>query len=73
LTGRQTLNTIPLKAFRNHGHLRASVEEHVGQARGFGDAPERMGLSFRDATDKLLEDGIARWSARTSPREAVSQ
>jgi transaldolase/glucose-6-phosphate isomerase len=61
LIGRETITTITLatlEAFRDHGQLRASIEEDVGVARARLDALERLGISLPDVTDKLLEDGV---------------
>lgn len=61
LIGQETVNTITpatLEAFRDHGNLRASLEEQVSEARGVIEALARTGISLRDVTDRLLEDGL---------------
>jgi transaldolase / glucose-6-phosphate isomerase len=61
LIGPETVNTITpatLEAFRDHGRLRASLEEDVTGARHVIAALERTGISLREVTDKLLEDGV---------------
>jgi transaldolase/glucose-6-phosphate isomerase len=66
LIGRDTVNTIPpatLEAFRDHGELRASLEEHVDDARHILQALEHAGISLRDVTDALLEEGVTLFSA----------
>ena len=61
LIGRDTINTITpatLEAFRDHGRLRASLEDDIEDARGRLAALERVGISLDDVTDRLLEDGV---------------
>jgi transaldolase/glucose-6-phosphate isomerase len=61
LIGRDTVNTITpatLEAFRDHGRLRASLEDSIEEARATIAALERVGISFSDVTDRLLEDGV---------------
>ena len=65
LIGRDTVNTIPpatLEAFRDHGRLRASLEEDVDGAREVIEALERVGISLNDVTDTLVEDGVTLFS-----------
>jgi transaldolase/glucose-6-phosphate isomerase len=62
LIGRDTINTITpatLDAFRDHGRLRATLENDIDDARARLAALERVGMSLSDVTDKLLEDGVA--------------
>jgi transaldolase/glucose-6-phosphate isomerase len=64
LIGRDTINTITpatLDAFRDHGRLRASLEDHIEDARATLAALDRAGISLEDVTDRLLEDGVARF------------
>ena len=61
LIGPETVNTITpatLEAFRDHGHPRASIETNVADAREILDGLARSGVSLRDVTDKLLDDGV---------------
>jgi transaldolase/glucose-6-phosphate isomerase len=61
LIGRDTVNTITpatLDAFRDHGRLRATLAEKVSEARGVIEALNRTGISLREITDSLLEDGL---------------
>ena len=61
LIGRDTINTITpatLEAFRDHGRLRASLEDDIDGSRARLAALERVGLSLSDVTDRLLEDGL---------------
>jgi transaldolase/glucose-6-phosphate isomerase len=61
LIGPETVNTITpatLEAFRDHGRLRASLGENVTEARHLIAALESTGISLREVTDRLLEDGV---------------
>ena len=65
LIGRDTVNTMTpatLEAFREHGQLRATLEEHISDARGVIEALDRTGISLREVTDRLLEDGVTLFS-----------
>jgi transaldolase/glucose-6-phosphate isomerase len=61
LIGEETVNTLTpatLEAFRDHGRLRASLVSGVTEARDVIDALGRSGISLREVTDTLLEDGV---------------
>jgi transaldolase/glucose-6-phosphate isomerase len=61
LIGRDTVNTITpatLEAFRDHGRLRASLDEDIDDARATLEALERAGIPLTQVTDQLLEDGV---------------
>lgn len=61
LIGPETINTITpatLEAFRDHGHLRASLQEGIAEAREAIEALGGIGIPLRDVTDRLLEDGV---------------
>ena len=61
LIGEDTVNTIPpatLDAFRDHGKIRKSLGEDVEAAAETMEALERAGVSMKEVTDKLLEDGV---------------
>ena len=61
LIGPDTINTITpatLEAFRDHGRLRASLETGIPEARRVIDVLDSSGISLRDVTDRLLEDGV---------------
>jgi transaldolase/glucose-6-phosphate isomerase len=56
-----TVNTVPpatLDAFRDHGKVRASLEENIGAAKDTMAALERSGISIDDVTAKLVEEGV---------------
>ena len=66
LIGPETVNTITpstLEAFRDHGRLRASLGEHVEEARATLEALQRAGISLRQVTDSLVEQGVTLFSA----------
>ena len=65
LIGADTVNTIPpatLDAFRDHGKTRKSLEEDVEGAAETMAALEAAGVSMKEVTDKLLDDGVRLFS-----------
>jgi len=61
LIGPATINTMPLAtmdAFRDHGKIRASLEEDLPAARQVLKTLERLGISLDEVTDKVLDDGV---------------
>lgn len=61
LIGLDTVNTIPpatLDAFRDHGRVRASLEEDVDGARHTMDDLARAGISMKMVTDQLTDEGV---------------
>ena len=61
LIGKDTVNTIPpatWDAFRDHGKLRESLTENLDEARQTLKNLEKVGISLKDATDKLLVDAV---------------
>jgi transaldolase len=62
LIGRHTVNTLPpatLEAFRDHGEVRHSVTENLGEAERALAALEAHGVSMGEVTDRLLAEGLA--------------
>ena len=62
LIGPDTVNTMPpqtIDAFREHGVVERTVDAGVDEAERVFAALEGNGVSMRDVTDKLLEDGLA--------------
>ncbi len=61
LIGPDTVNTMPpatIDAFRDHGRLRNALTEDVaGAARVMQDLA-RAGISMKEVTDKLTDDGV---------------
>ena len=61
-----TVNTLPpatMDAFRDHGKVRASLEENVDQAKKTMAALERSGISIDAVTAKLVDEGVALFAA----------
>lgn len=61
LIGPDTVNTMPpatLEAFRDHGRLRASLEEDLEGARDTMEILEQVGISMKEVTDKLIDEGV---------------
>ena len=61
LIGPDTVNTIPpatLDAFRDHGRPRPSLTEDVESANRTMETAARLGISMKEVTDKLTEDGV---------------
>jgi transaldolase / glucose-6-phosphate isomerase len=61
LIGPDTVNTMPpatIDAFRDHGKLRNSLTEDVPAAAKTMADLERAGISMKQVTDKLTDDGV---------------
>ncbi|HET9802002.1 MAG TPA: bifunctional transaldolase/phosoglucose isomerase, partial [Candidatus Acidoferrum sp.] len=61
LIGPDTVDTIPpatFDAFRDHGKLRASLEENVEDARRTMENLGRAGISMKQVTDQLTDEGV---------------
>lgn len=61
LIGPDTVDTIPpatLDAFRDHGIPRASLTENVDAAHRTMEAVAKAGISMKEVTDKLTDDGV---------------
>ena len=61
LIGPDTVDTMPpatFDAFRDHGQLRNSLTEDVAGAQKAMDNLARAGISIKEVTDKLTEDGV---------------
>ena len=61
LIGPDTVNTMPpatVDAFRDHGLLRNSLTEDVAGAKKVMDDLARVGISMKQVTDKLTDDGV---------------
>lgn len=61
LIGRDTVNTVPpvtLDAFRDHGRPRASLGEDVKAAQDTMWMLGEVGISMKEVTDRLLDDGV---------------
>jgi transaldolase/glucose-6-phosphate isomerase len=61
LIGPDTVNTMPpatIDAFRDHGKLRNSLTEDIPGAQKTMADLERAGISMKQVTDKLTDDGV---------------
>jgi transaldolase / glucose-6-phosphate isomerase len=61
LIGPNTVNTMPpatLEAFREHGRLRASLEEDLDSAHDTMEILAQVGISMHEVTEKLLDEGV---------------
>jgi len=65
LIGPDTVDTIPpatFDAFRDHGKLRPSLTEDLASAHKTMEAAAKAGISMKDVTDKLTDDGVRLFS-----------
>jgi len=65
LIGRDTINTMPPKtidAFRNHGRVRATLEEDIDGAESTMRDLAQAGISIDAVTAKLTEDGVQQFA-----------
>lgn len=65
MVGADTVNTIPpptFSAFRQHGNLRASLEEDIESATDAMHTLAELGISMQSVTEKLLDEGLALFS-----------
>jgi transaldolase/glucose-6-phosphate isomerase len=61
LIGPDTVNTMPpatIDAFRDHGRLRNALMEDVPSAQKVMDDLTRAGISIKQVTNKLTDDGV---------------
>lgn len=61
LIGKDTVDTIPpatFDAFRDHGRLRNSLTEDLPGAAAVMANLEKAGISMKEVTEKLLQDGV---------------
>jgi transaldolase / glucose-6-phosphate isomerase len=65
LIGPDTVNTIPpatFDAFRDHGKPRQSLTEDLASAHKTMDTAAKLGISMKEVTDKLTDDGVRLFS-----------
>ena len=61
LIGPDTVNTMPpvtLEAFRDHGRVRASLEEDLQGAHDTMEILAQMHISMTEVTEKMLDEGV---------------
>ncbi|HLY56229.1 MAG TPA: bifunctional transaldolase/phosoglucose isomerase, partial [Stellaceae bacterium] len=66
LIGKDTVNTMPpatMDAFRDHGTARLTIEDDVESAERTMAALEAAGISMKQVTEKLVEDGVELFAA----------
>ena len=65
LIGPNTVNTIPpatLDAYRDHGKPRTTLTENVAEAKQVMESLPKVGISMKEVTDKLTDDGVKLFS-----------
>ncbi len=65
LIGPDTVDTIPpatLDAFRDHGKPRQSLTEDLPAAHKIMETTAKLGISMKEVTDKLTDDGVRLFS-----------
>ena len=65
LIGPDTVNTIPpatLDAYRDHGHPRTTLTQNIADAKQVMDTLPKAGISMKEVTDKLTDDGVRLFS-----------
>jgi transaldolase/glucose-6-phosphate isomerase len=65
LIGPDTVDTIPpatLDAFRDHGKPRQSLTEDLPSAHKTMETAAKLGISMKEVTDKLTDDGVRLFS-----------
>jgi len=61
LIGPETVNTLPpatLKAFRDHGRVRISLEEHLEEEGAMLARLEDVGIRLDEVTQQVLDEGV---------------
>jgi transaldolase len=65
LIGPDTVNTVPpatLEAYRDHGHPKVTLTEDIPDARKVMETLPKVGISMKEVTDKLTDDGVKLFS-----------
>src|SRR5690242_2744459 len=65
MIGPDTVDTIPpatLDAFRDHGKTRQSLTEDLPSAHKTMETAAKLGISMKEVTDKLTDDGVRLFS-----------
>jgi transaldolase/glucose-6-phosphate isomerase len=65
LIGPNTVNTMPtttFDAFRDHGRPRQSLTEDIEAAYDIVEILEEVGISIKDVTDRLLDEGVQQFA-----------
>ena len=51
-----------LDAYRDHGHPRTTLTENIADAKKVMDTLAKVGISMKEVTDKLTDDGVKLFS-----------
>jgi transaldolase len=65
LIGPETVNTMPketIEAFQDHGELRPTLEEGLGEAHQLFEELARIGIDYDDVTRVLEEEGVQKFA-----------
>jgi transaldolase len=65
LIGPDTVNTVPpatLDAYRDHGHPKVTLTENIADAKNVMETLPKVGISMKEVTDKLTDDGVKLFS-----------
>src|SRR5256885_548415 len=65
LIGPDTVDTMPLETiekFRDHGRVRASIEDDIPAARHTMDELEKVGIHYNQVTQQLLDEGVQKFA-----------
>ncbi|HEY3776573.1 MAG TPA: bifunctional transaldolase/phosoglucose isomerase [Rhizomicrobium sp.] len=65
LIGADTVNTMPpetIEAFREHGHLAATLDSNVEEARSELALLDSLGISLDGITDELVSEGVEKFA-----------
>jgi transaldolase/glucose-6-phosphate isomerase len=65
LIGPETVNTLPpatLKAFRDHGRVRLSIEENLEEEGAVLARLEEASISLDEVTQQVLDEGVSLFS-----------
>jgi transaldolase len=65
LIGPETVNTMPketIEAFQDHGELRPTLEEGLGEAHQLLEELARIGIDYDDVTRVLEEEGVQKFA-----------
>ncbi|MBV9259375.1 MAG: transaldolase [Ktedonobacteraceae bacterium] len=65
LIGPNTVDTMPFETienFRDHGHVRYSVEDDIPAAHATFEALEKIGIHYDQVTKQLLDEGVKKFA-----------
>jgi transaldolase len=65
LVGPDTVDTMPLETinnFRDHGHVRNSIEDDIAGSQHDLDELEKVGVHYEQVTQQLLDEGVKKFA-----------